>query len=233
MKAIIIFSFAFLVLIASEVFCQVEAGQFFISGGAAFSRKNSELYSGYSGTHVVETAFNVNPGVGYMIKPRFMAGIGLGYSQLKTESTYRSVSLGLPGTITQNVNVRNTTSFLSSSVFLKYLIPLQNKIIFALGLDLQYDTKEFTSNLTVVSPPSLTPVYVHSPDEYFTASISPEIQAFLTKRIGVLAKYNLFNATYSRNKDIGVKNGKTDYHFKLDPSQFTCGVFMYLGGTKE
>jgi hypothetical protein len=160
-----------------------------------------------------------------------MAGLGIGYSHLRTESEF--VSMSFPGTIMQNLNVRQTTSFLSSSVFLKYLIPLQNRIIFALGLDLQYDTKRLTSNLTIVNPPSFTPCFTHSPDEYFTASLSPEIQAFLTKRIGVLAKYNLFNATYSRNKDIGVKNGKTDYHFKIDPAQFTWGIFMYLGGTKE
>ena len=62
--------------------------------------------------------------------------------------------------------------------------------------------------------------------ENYKASLAPEIQAFLTKRIGVLAKYSLFNATHSRDRKAVAKKGRTDYHFRLDPAQFTWGIFV-------
>jgi hypothetical protein len=172
METIIAFSFAILMLIASEAFCQPEAGQFYISGGAAFSRKNLDNYSNSTS---VETGFSVNPSVGYMVKPRMMAGIGMGYSRLRTEYTGNIWPAGYPYTGMQITDFTRNTSWLSSSLFLKYLIPLENKIVFSLGFDLQYDTKRFSNNLTFVNPPKPTPVPVHSLDEFYKASLSPEI----------------------------------------------------------
>lgn len=214
-------------LFTPDLCAQNEYHQFYIGGGASFSRN---VRHDHTSKHV-ETGFEISPGFGYLVRPSLMLGAGFGYSRVVNnfKSITRPPTSGFYYSY-NNVNYEHESRIITPSVFIKYLIPLNNRIIFAPGLDLQYGNRKDKFNHSWVGTPGHQPVSVYYlPNQVLKASVSPEIQVFITKRIGVQAKYNLFSFNKSWNAKNPDNKSDIDFEFRLDPAAVNWGIFIYLG----
>lgn len=227
MKTIISFTVFMIALFTPDLCAQNEDHKYYIGGGAAFSRNVRHDHT----SKLVETGFEISPGFGYLVRPSLMLGAGFGYSRVVNK--FKRITTPPTGGYFHSSNFpdyEHESRIITPSVFIKYLIPLNDRIIFAPGLDLQYGSRQDKSNLTVVVLPGNQPLRAYYlPNQVLKASVSPEIQVFLTKRIGVQAKYNLFSFNKSWNARNPDNKSDIDFEFRLDPAAVNWGIFIYLG----
>ncbi len=238
MERTVLLLLAIVICSSIKINAQDLKGSFYIDGNVNFSKDiTNTLFSLNSGetSEFGTKTFGLTPNIGYGISNRFLIGVGVNYQQIRTESLQQQSN---PSSGYSTIFIRRdyTTKTIAPTLFLKYLKPLSNKILFGVMLNLEYGKEKTKNNLPSsnfsgpLSGPFSNPITVASTKDftdYYGLSLSPEILFFVTKKIGLRANFNGFSFV---KKDAFATKKTTEYSFDLNPSNWTFGVFVLLGG---
>ncbi len=190
-------------------------GSLYIDGQANFSKKNEVFKGASSASDETQRIIGFNPNIGYTISNRFLVGLGVNFQQTKTD--------GLTLHSTTIIKKLLTSKSIEPSVFLKYLKPINSRLIFSLKLNLYYGKLYLEQN---IQSNTAGGTFFKSENKYHGASFSPELLFLLTKKIGLHVNFRGLNVVKTEVLPGGLI---TEYDFNLNPSNWKFGVFVLLG----
>lgn len=236
-------------------FAQFSQGSIYIDGSFNYNKDDLKFINTNYSTQ--STDFLLSPNVGYFITSNLVVGVGLDYQSLNNNSSITTINVSTDivgtSTITSTKTIVTATnvkwSVLAPAIFAKYILPVSDKLSFSLkarysnGL---LSDKSLIAQDTIFTDPkgavTVRPNHINSEKPGIQSSklnFSLGLQYLVTKNIGLEVNFAGFNinsvpkiqiydnVTYSPEIVWGTQKTTS---FNMNPSSWSFGVFISLGG---
>jgi len=217
-----------MVFSALHLFSQLQKGNTIIAIEGNYIKANTQ--SGVTTNISYTQGKYLNGGIsaGYFITGKFVAGLGLDYTWNK-ETRYNTLYFN---NFYQQEQLSTKAHVILPNVYLAYYYQVVNKLYVSAGLKLNYGKikSEYNTIYAGSGPfsdpsgtnPAINLPYVkgasgNSETDYFSATVSPELMYFASRRIGL--SLNLGGITYAMN-DWKTDNSNVIFCFKPDYWKF-------------
>jgi len=199
MKKLFVSLFAF-IMMQGAANAQFTKGSTFLGGSFNFTTQKEGGSSSYSSSS--NTNIYLTPELSYMLSKNTALGVGLSLS-----NNYQKSSSG----------TKYTTNIISPSLFIQNYYPLAQKLYLSLKSEVGFG---WATSKTENSSYS-------SKDEYnvLGCSISPELDYFITSKVGMKANFNGLSFAHYYNDE---KYYSNKLQFDLNPSNWSFGFFVKL-----
>lgn len=213
-------------------------GKYFIGGSLGFSNNSgsANIYgTNYTNPNAF-SSFSINPFFGFYIKPKIAIGLQLGYSS--NTSNQLIISANTDSTTIQGT-FKNTFVTYSITPFLRYTIPVIEKIGFNINFSIPYSYNKSTAPGSSGITAGITTAYIGIPynnsisTSFIGLNISPGFQWFVKDNIALLGSfgglgYNYFY-TKGENNTGPASTAKGNYFNLTLSSAISLGVNFYFG----
>jgi|GEM_PF-2898333 hypothetical protein len=202
MKKLFVSLFAFIVMHGAAN-AQFTKGSTFLGGSFNFAtqKEGGSTTSSFSSSSS-STSINLTPEFSYMLNNNTALGVGLSFSNVYQKSSS---------------DTKYKTNIISPSLFIQNYYPLAQKLYLSLKSEVGFGWVTNKSEYTSYTNKS----------EYNVVgcSISPELDYFITSKVGMKANFNGFSFAHYYNDE--------DYYFNkvqfdLNPSNWSFGFFVKL-----
>ena len=215
------------ILIVMLVLChyglqaQVSKGSLMVEGNVSFSKSHSSGSMGF-GTDVTKS-FMASPTLGYVFSDHFMAGISLEYAQSTTRTAINHQPSPGDWLIIAQSKVKSTV--IAPGLYLKYYKVIQARFVVGARLTSQYGVE----GVKIESLNSGGGSQSKLSNSFVAFSLSPEIQYFITNKVGVQTRMGgLKSTSFNRQMLTNESNLQTDFEFNLNPVNWEWGVVVLL-----
>lgn len=212
---------------------QYNKGSIYIDGSLNYNNTNLKFedntnYPTKSGT------FIFSPNIGYFLSNNFVVGVGVEYQALTSSYPYGFFYF------------TNKSNELAPSIFAKYIVPISEKLSLSLKMKFSHGLvtdqiifngiDSTTTNVNYTEKPSL---------QTNRFNFSPELQYLITNSIGLQVNFTGlsinsvpkinpgYNYDGTKFTSLNVKGTETSTSFNINPSSWSVGLFIILGGGKE
>ena len=237
---------------------QYNQGKIYIDGAVNYNNDNSNVPTDKTGitNETKSTNIIISPNIGYFIANNFAIGVGLEYKFLNnsTKGDYFLVNNKDGSKVIVSEVISSKWNELAPTIFAKYIIPVSDKLSFSLKAKFSHGlvTDEISDSPTStmydpqgkVTDVTNSTVLSEKPSKQTNRfNISPEFQYLITDKIGLQINFTGFsynsvpviNPRYESNDGVTF-NSIIDYgtqkttSFNINPSSWSFGVFILLGG---
>jgi hypothetical protein len=237
---------------------QYNQGNIYIDGSVNYNNDNVNVGTLMVGapTETKSTNFIVSPSIGYFVANNFAVGIGLEYKSLFSSNTTLTESFFNSGVLERQTYDVTSSKWkeLAPSIFVKYIFPISDKLSFSLNAKFSHGllTDEMSVNSTTINynpqggvlNQTTADVVTEKPSKQTNRfNISPEFLYLITNKIGLKVNFTGFSynsvpvishsyETVDGTRFSNVVNYGTQKttSFNINPSSWSFGVFILLGG---
>ena len=228
---------------------QYTQGRILFDGNVNFNNDNSKFTNINYATN--STTYNLSPNVGYFIMNNLVVGIGMDYQSYYNNSSRSTINIDNSVNGISTKTIITTTSIkwteLAPAVFVKYIMPISDKLSFSLKAKYSYG---LLSDNSVISQDTVSadPKGVVSVNSNILKSEKPSInstrlnlsagfQYLITNKIGLEVNFAGFSInsvpkihvydeiTYQSAINWGTESTTI---FNINPSSWSFGVFLLL-----
>lgn len=205
MKKLILSICAFMAVYTASN-AQFSAKEILVGGSFDYTYQDSKTTDDLKST---SNYLTITPEVAYMLTKSVAIGIDFGVLSSKSTSQNNIYTI-LGNTI---VTSKNTNKFFSPSIFIQKFFPISSNLYWSMKTEVGYGWGKST--------------YGEDSQKYTALGfgISPELDYFISKKVGIKANFNGLNYTYTSYKN---ENKSNRFSVNLNPSNWEFGVFVKL-----